>query len=299
MHIIVTGGAGAIGRHAVHELLSAGHSVTTIDLREPPQCMSGEQFIEGDLTIQSEALRVIRDADVVVHLAAIPNPDSDPPERVLSVNTVSTYNVAEAVRRNGIRRLVYGCSESSSGFGIHYVNIKPQYLPIDETHPVCPHETYSLSKRFGEEIAVWYAQAYGFEAVALRYAWVWLPRDAAGIQALVERHRAGNWQVGSWFGAYIAPQDVAQAVRQACDVPLGCGRLEAFYLTAESTFYPVPTLEVLTAIFGELPEVRDADYFVSNPYATPFDTRKARNMLGFRPAYDWRHYEEWVYATPK
>jgi len=45
--------------------------------------------------------------------------------------------------------------------------------------------------------------------------------------------------------------------------------------------------------------VRDADYFVSNPYATPFDTRKARNMLGFRPAYDWRHYEEWVYATPK
>jgi hypothetical protein len=101
----------------------------------------------------------------------------------------------------------------------------------------------------------------------------------------------------SWFGCYIAPHDVAQACRLAVtsaatlfeqDIPF-----EAFYLTAKTTFLPQPTLVALRQYFDPLPQIRDSSYFQSDPYAPPFDTRKARRLLGFRAAKDWRGYDSW------
>jgi UDP-glucose 4-epimerase len=231
-----------------------------------------------------------------VHLAAIPNPANDPPDRVLSVNTINSYNVLEAVRLNHIRRVVYGCSDSSTGFGIHNVVLKPLYLPIDEEHPCWPHETYSLSKRFGEEMLDWYARAYGIEGIALRYMWVWTERDNEGVHQLVRRHLAGAWNTDPWFGAYIAPHDVAQGVRLACSYqfPQAAGiRFEPFYLSAAHTFYPAPTLEVLSRIYNPLPDLRDAAYFTADPYASVFDTRKAQRFLGYQATRDWRQFDSW------
>ncbi|MCE5259095.1 MAG: NAD-dependent epimerase/dehydratase family protein [Chloroflexi bacterium] len=296
MRIIVTGGSGMIGEFVVAELLRAGHTVTIVDQHPPRVPATAVQFHTCDLTDYAAAQSVINDADTVVHLAAIPNPANDPPERVLSVNTVSSFNVLEAVRHNGIRRVVYGCSESSSGFGIHNVNLKPLYLPIDEGHPCWPHETYSLSKRFGEEMLAWYARAYGFEGLALRYTWVWTARDAAGVRQIIQRSKSGEWDPSAWFGAYIAPHDVAQAVRLACAYvfpPENEVKFEPFYLSAADTFYPVPTLQVLKAIYGDVPPIQDTAYFESNPYIGVFDTRKAQRMLGYRATRGWRNYEEW------
>ena len=54
---------------------------------------------------------------------------------------MTSYNVFEAARLEGVRRVVYGCSDSSTGFGIHLVKLVPEYVPIDEEHPLWPHET--------------------------------------------------------------------------------------------------------------------------------------------------------------
>jgi len=294
--ILVTGGSGMIGQFVVAELARAGHTIAIVDLRPPPKDTPGVSFVYCDLTDYRSTLAVIRAAEVVVHLAAIPNPANDPPERVLSVNVLSSFNVLEAARLNGIRRIVYGCSESSSGFGIHNVNLKPMYLPVDEEHPCWPHETYSISKRFGEEMLAWYARVYGLEGLALRYAWVWTERDRAGVQELIQRHRNGEWSSTGWFGAYIAPHDVAQAVCLACDYHFPVDeevKFEAFYLSAADTFYPVSTLEVLQTLYSELPPIRDGSYFTNNPYATLFDNRKAERILGYRASHSWRNYEEW------
>ncbi|MHB9033467.1 MAG: NAD-dependent epimerase/dehydratase family protein [Anaerolineae bacterium] len=296
MKVIVTGGSGMIGEYVVAALQRAGHMVAIVDQRAPRHIEAGTAFTACDLTNYAAAQDVIRGADVVVHLAAIPNPANDPPERVLAVNTISSFNVLEAVRCNRIPRVVYGCSESSSGFGIHNVNLVPQYLPIDELHPVYPHETYSISKRFGEEMLSWYCHAYGFAGLALRYAWVWTARDDTAVRGMIQRHRAGEWNPGSWFGAYIAPHDVAQAVCLACgyafpaDIP---DKFEAFYLSAQDTFYPVPTLQVLNQLYSDLPALKDPTYFAENPYRTVFDNRKAERLLGYRAKRGWRTYEDW------
>jgi nucleoside-diphosphate-sugar epimerase len=300
MDILVTGGAGDIGGYVVKELLAHDLNPTIVDIRKPFKRDRRITFIQCDLTDLGETISAVRGHDVVIHLAAIPHPYNDPLDRVIGVNTVACFNVLEAARRNDISRIVYGCSESSSGFGIHNVDLRPLYLPIDEAHPCWPHESYSLSKWFGEEIVANYARAYGIEGISLRYCWVWLERDAEAVRRIVGASSRGEINSKNWFGCYIAPHDVAQACRLAACYDFPADQeipFEAFYLAAETTFLPMPTLEALAAHFDPLPEIRSPGYFESNPLAPPFDTRKARRLLGFRPTKHWQTYEQWEEKT--
>jgi len=296
MKILVTGGAGDIGGYVIREFLSHGLAPTVLDLRPPSEPDNRVEFVRCDLMNLEATLDLVRGYDVVVHLAAIPHPFNDPLDRVMAVNMVTCFNVLEAVRRSGIPRIVYGCSESSSGFGIHNVELRPLYLPIDEGHPCWPHESYSLTKRFGEEMVENYARAYGFEAISLRYCWVWLQRDLDAIRGVVEAGLHGQINPKEWFGCYVAPHDVAQAVRLAAGYAFPPDQdiaFEAFYLTAETTFLGEPTLDALSRRFDPLPEIRDPGYFESNPFAPPFDARKARRLLDFRPTKSWRTFDQW------
>jgi nucleoside-diphosphate-sugar epimerase len=280
----------------IREILSQGLRPTILDIRDPRERDDRVPFIRCDLTDLDAAIAAIRGYDVVIHLAAIPHPYNDPLDRVIGVNTVVSFNVLEAVRVNGIPRIVYGCSESASGFGIHNVEFEPLYLPIDEAHPCWPHESYSLSKWFGEEMVSLYARAYGIEGISLRYCWVWLERDAKAVRTIVQASLRGERDDKNWFGCYIAPHDVAQACALAARYAFPPGqdiRFEAFYLTAETTFLSTPTLDALRSHFDPLPEVRDPGYFQSHPLAPPFDARKAKRLLGFKPTKDWRDFDRW------
>ena len=98
MNILVTGGAGAIGRYVVQDLAAHGFVPTILDLGPVPERDDGIAYVQCDLMDLNATLDVVRGYDVVVHLAAIPNPYSDPPDRVMAVNTVTTFNVLEAIR---------------------------------------------------------------------------------------------------------------------------------------------------------------------------------------------------------
>jgi nucleoside-diphosphate-sugar epimerase len=296
MDILVTGGNGDIGQYVIRELLAHDLNPAVLDIREPREPDERGAFIQCDLTNLEDTIAAVRGYDAVIHLAAIPHPYNDPLDRVIGVNTIACFNVLEAVRRNGIPRIVYGCSESSSGFGIHNVALTPLYLPIDEAHPCWPHESYSLSKWFGEEMVANYAHAYKIEGISLRYCWVWLARDREAVRRIVGASERGEVNPKNWFGCYIAPHDVAQACRLAVSYQFSADQeipFEAFYLAAETTFLPIPTLEALSKHFHPLPKIRTPGYFESNPHAPPFDTRKARQLLGFRPTKNWQAYEQW------
>ena len=296
MRVIVTGGSGAIGGFVVHDLLAHGIAPVVVDTRPPRAPHPDVPFVPCDLMSLDAAVAAIRGCDAVVHLAAIPNPFHDPAERVMTVNMVTTYNVLEAVRLNGIPRIVYGCSESSSGYGVHRVALRPRYLPIDEEHPCWPHEVYSFTKRFGEEMVREYAHAFGIAGISLRYCWVMVDRDADAVREISKNQAEGRRDPKAWFGSYIAPHDVAQGCRLACGFTFPAGQavpFEAFYLTAPATFLGEPTLEALARHFDPPPEVRDPGYFAADPFASPYDTRKAQRLLGFRCAMDWRQFDHW------
>ena len=296
MRILVTGGAGDIGGYVVRDLLSHGLEPTILDLRPPRERDDRVEFVHCDLMNLEATIDALRGYDLVIHLAAIPHPFNDPLDRVMAVNMVTCFNVLEAIRRDRIPRIVYACSESSSGFGIHNVELKPLYLPIDEEHPCWPHESYSLTKRFGEEMVENYARAYGFEAISLRYCWVWLARDVEAIRSIVQAGLSDEINPKEWFGCYIAPHDVAQALRLAALYAFPADQelsFEAFYLTADTTFLNEPTLEALRRRFDPLPEVHDPAYFEADPFAPPFDSRKARRLLGYKPTKSWRGFDQW------
>ncbi len=298
MRIGVTGGSGAIGRYVCDELRQEGHEALSLDIVPPGQDLP---FHQVDLTVLQDTYRAVANCDQLIHLAAIPDPfGGHAPEEIMSRNTTMSYNVFEAARLVGISRVVYGCSESSTGLGIHHVRLVPRYLPIDEQHELRPHETYSLSKYLGERIGANYAAVFGLQVVSLRYTAVWLQRTAATARRIVDQARHGtdlaHVDAKDWLGAYIAVRDVARACAAAVRysfAPDAATSFETFFLSARDTFFSVPTLQVMQTLFGTCPPVRDREYYRANPYASVFDIRKAERQLGWRPQLDWREFEYW------
>ena len=290
MKVLVTGGSGNIGFYVVNQL-KAIHEITVLDLK--PLLYSPDiPFLKVDLMNLSEVKKAVKGFDAVVHLAAIPNPFNDPGDKVLHVNVVSTYNLMEAVRENGIRRVVYGCSESASGLGIHNVSYKPEYVPIDEDHPSWPHESYSLSKNFGETICKEYSRAYKIECISIRYCWVWLDICRDDIEKILNQ-RSLEIDEKNWLCSYILPEDVAQGISLSMDFKMENKDFpfEVFYLTAEDTFHKMNSLQLVRKLFpNNPPHVKNPEYFSQNPKASLFDITKAKEKLGYNPQFTWRDF---------
>lgn len=283
MKVLVTGGSGNVGGYVLDELVGK-HDVTILDtkasLKHPDVPVLNVDLLDASATLAS-----VKGFDAVIHLAAIPNPSKDPGDRVLSVNVVSTYNLMEAVRLNGIPRVVYASSESSSGFGIHNVFHKPLYLPIDEKHPSWPHETYSLSKYFGEVICQEYAHAYGIKVIALRYTWVWFREDAEAMTNLVKNVQANG---GGGFGAYVFAEDVAQAFRLSLDYSFADDEyFQSFYITADDALLNTNDLDHILKLYPTDGPPIDGEYFAEHPNGSFFSIEKAKQLLGFKPAFSW------------
>ena len=284
MKVLVTGGAGDIGGSVVQALLPH-HEVSILD-RRPSQRHPDLQFLDVNLEDPRRTASLIRGFDTVVHLAALPDAMAGAPAEILRVNMACTFNVLEAVRGNGIPTVVYGSSESASGFGTQIVQLRPDYFPIDEQQPSWPHEAYSFSKYFGEEMAALYARAFDIDVLALRYCWVWggaRNRDQWGKILAGGSRGGGKDKLGAW----IAVDDVAQGVRLACDYQFTGPRphFEYVYLTARHNFTDSPSLDLVKALWPDSPPpVRRPYLYESNPRASLFDLSKAERLLGFRPS---------------
>lgn len=174
--ILVTGSCGGVGSWTVDHFADAGHEVVGVDLRTPPGTRENVDFKAADLTDYGETKQLIEAAgpDAVVHLAAIPNPESHAGSRVFENNVVSTYNVLDAAGAVGAR-IAWASSESLYGTVFSEADWLPDAFPIDEETPTEPEDPYGLSKVVGEEIAARVARRYGVSAVSLRASWVTYP----------------------------------------------------------------------------------------------------------------------------
>lgn len=125
--------------------------------------------------------------DAVIHVAAIPDPTHNPPHTVFTTNIGSTFNVVEACVRLGVPRLVNLSSETVPGFffpervhdGVGGVSGLPQYVPVDELHPVLPQDPYALSKSFGEQLCDAAVRRSSLHVISIRPSWC---QDAANVE---------------------------------------------------------------------------------------------------------------------
>lgn len=162
-NIVVTGGGGKAGRAVCRELVAHGHTVLNVDtvpssdpvcdfyrvdLCDLGQVFDAMQWTGG----KDHPFRKFRTPDAVVHLAAIPVPDTVPEDVTFRNNVMSTYNVFDAAVRSGVKRIAWASSETTLGLPLSPAN-PPAYGPIDEDHPMRPESAYSLSKDLAEEMA--------------------------------------------------------------------------------------------------------------------------------------------------
>ena len=195
MKILVTGGAGFIGSHLVDALIERGDEVVVVDnlstgCRENvnPQTKLYELSV-GDLGLADIFER--ERPDIVSHHAAqidlrrsVAEPLFDAQENILG-----SLNVIVNAVRYGVRNFIY----ASSGGAIYG---EPQYLPVDENHPINPTSQYGVSKHTVEHYLHSYALQYGLNYVVLRYPNVYGPRQnplgEAGVVAIFARQMMGG-----------------------------------------------------------------------------------------------------------
>ena len=274
MRVVVTGGAGRLGRHVIEELLAHGHEPVCVDQKRPDPPLPIRHVRVGDLTNLGELYSFLRGADAVIHLAAIPSAGTYADEVTFRNNVVSHFNVLEACAGLGIRRVATASTIQVIAQVGAQVPIYPSYLPVDEEHPVFPQNAYSLSKQVGEEINAMFHRRYGIQALSLRFCWI---ADAEKIRAT----NPGQGGDAMHFWSWVDARDAAQCCRRAIEVS-GLGA-EAFYVAAADTLRSEPTLDLVRRHFPDI-EIRPG----LEGYNTAVDIRRARRLLGYDPKYTWR-----------
>ena len=156
--ILITGAAGNVGSHLRREL--AGRYNLRLSDIVPVKAMSpGEKQARGDVAKMADMLRVTKGVDAVVHLGGFSA--EGPWESILHANIIGCYNVFEAARRNGVKRVLFASSNHAAGFYKRDVKIDHRVYPR-------PDSRYGVSKAFGEQIGSLYADKYGLEVFCMR-----------------------------------------------------------------------------------------------------------------------------------
>ncbi|MGI8881976.1 MAG: UDP-glucose 4-epimerase GalE [Jatrophihabitans sp.] len=163
MRYLVTGGAGYVGSVVAAALLQAGHQVVVLDdlsTGHADAVPDGAQFVEASITEAAEALRGV---DGVLHFAAksLVGESMTLPQLYWQNNVAGTLALLEAMRTEGVRRIVFSSTAATYG--------EPTAVPITEDAPARPTNTYGATKLSVDMMLTSYAKTYDFAAVSLRY----------------------------------------------------------------------------------------------------------------------------------
>jgi nucleoside-diphosphate-sugar epimerase len=279
MNILVTGGLGKVGRFVVAELIdsSAGkiaHQVTVLD-RTPGPERGAVKYLPGDIQDLGQVMEAMSGADAVIHLAAIHNPNIATAPLVYQTNVVGTFNVHHAALRLGVKRVVSASSNAIVGWS-YSERFEPDYLPIDEDHPLRPEDVYGLSKEIGETIARSYARK-GVETVVLRPSGVVTPEE------LIELKKTGGRQPASFQAfSYIDARDLALAFRLSVEKPLPTGT--TLFVVADDSNVAEPLCDLLPRL---RPSIGDKARALTGTKGA-YSNARAKALLGWHPQYSWR-----------
>ena len=305
--VLVTGAGGFIGSHLAAHQLACGNHVVALDmnLKRVEHLAEPDRFelIEGDIGDVRAQQRALEGVDVVHHLAAAHLGVSVAEAEFERVNVAAVRSLIGTAIDAGVKRFVH-CS-SVGVFG------RIDDPPADEGSPCNPDIAYERSKLAGEKVVI-EAVTTGFPAVIIRPVWVYGPGDArteklfrtigkghfvvAGrgdalrhcvyIRDMVDAFELAALAGGAVGRVIIVGDDEAITVRALVDqFARTCGAavprsvpfalLSTAAVLAEAAFKP----------FGKEPPIsrRTLKFFTGN---TAFDTARARQLLGFRPAYD-------------
>jgi len=291
--IVVTGCAGFIGSHLVDRLLAAGSNVTGIDNFSTGQrrfldaAIGNPAFklVQADLLDRPALTASFAGADLVFHLAA--NADvrfgTEHPGKDLEQNTIATYNVLEAMRVNGIKRIAF--SSTGSVYGVADVIPTPEDAPF-------PVQTslYGASKLAGEGLIAAYCEGYGFQSWIFRFVSILGERYTHGHvfdfckQLKADPSRLQVLGDGRQRKSYLYVQDCLDAMQIALE--RATDRVNIFNLGVDGYCEVNDSIAWICQALGAHPRLEysggDRGWIGDNPFIF-LDTRKIRS-IGWEPS---------------
>jgi len=189
--IVFTGASGGIGTMIRPLLAEAYPGLVLSDRVKPANLLPGETFVAADLTKPDEVAAAVKGADSVIHLGGHSVEGSW--DEILQANIIGCYNVFEAARQAGVKRVIFASSNHAVGF-----YRRKRKIGTDLT--VRPDSRYGVSKAFGEALGALYADKHGMAVTCLRIGNVG-PRP-------LDVRRLAIW---------ISPQDITQLIRIGLD----------------------------------------------------------------------------------
>ncbi|MEM3766719.1 MAG: SDR family oxidoreductase [Candidatus Bathyarchaeia archaeon] len=234
MTVLVTGGAGFIGSHLVEELLKEGFNVRVLDNLSSGKIENldlknlGLSFFEGDICDRRIIKKVLKDIDVVFHLAALIDvPFSmKNPTFVNHVNVCGSLNLLEESVKQRVEKFIFASSCAVYG--------EPQYVPVDEEHPTNPLSPYAASKLAVEKYCQIFNKLYGLKTVSLRLFNVYGPRQrdetySGVIKKMIERLKSRKPPIifgdGTQTRDFVYVLDVVDAFYKAMNTKQCAGEI--------------------------------------------------------------------------
>ena len=314
MIYFVTGAAGFIGSNLVDRLLAGGDTVVGYDnlstgmtrFLDTALSNSDFRFVQGDLLDTKALTEALQGSDFVVHLAA--NADvqfgTDDPRRDLEQNTIATFNVLEAMRAAGTKRIAFASTGSIYG--------EATVFPTPEDAPF-PSQTslYGASKLAGEGLIQAYCEGFGFQSYIFRFVSVLGERYTHGhvfdfckrllaspdrLEVLGDGHQRKSYvHVGDCIDAMLFAIDKAQDV------------VNIFNLGTDEYIKVNDSISWITQYLGVSPQLiysgGDRGWIGDNPFIF-LDTRRIQ-ALGWKPrltirasilrTLDWLTANRWVF----
>ena len=290
MRVLVTGGAGFIGRWVVRALLSRGDSVTALDdlsngREENVAEFQSQAFrlVRGDVAKAEEVASAFRDDfDLCLHLAAMIEVQKsiDNPARAYQVNCTGTLNILEACRSRATRVVLVGTCMVYDTAGSS---------AIAETHPVNPASPYAATKLAAEYLGLSYRHAYGLPVTILRPFNVYGPHQKAnqegGVVAVFARRALDGKPIevfgdGTQTRDLMYVEDCAEFILAAAGTPTAAGEI----LNA-GTGRDIAINDLARLVGGPSADIRH----VKHPHPQSevrrlrCDPSKAKRLLGWAP----------------
>ena len=282
MKILVTGGAGRLGRSTLAALNSAGHEVVSVDRSLAPD-FTGRQ-VDIDLLHATAFAHFVaaESPDAVVHLAAIAVPFSAPEAEILDTNSRLAFSVLDAARAHGVPRVLAASSPTVIGYGSP-TGWEPDYLPLDEEHRTRPWNAYALSKQLVENLVAMFARQHSSTIFgAFRPCFVISPGEWAGEptqqgHTVADRLRDPSLAAVSLFN-YVDARDAADFVVAWVERAGLDANGEVFFVGAADALALRPIAELLPYAAAS----------ARTGTAPAFSSTHATDRLGWAPTRSWR-----------
>ncbi len=191
--IVFTGASGGIGTMTRPLLAKLYPGLVLSDRVKPKDLQPGETFVAADLTRPEEVAAAVKGAHSIIHLGG--HSVEGTWDQILQANIIGCYNVFEAAREAGVKRVIFASSNHAVGF-------YPRKRKIRTDVTVRPDSRYGVSKAFGEALGALYADKHGIAVTCLRIG-------NAGPRPLDVR-RLSIW---------ISPEDIVQLFRIGLEHP--------------------------------------------------------------------------------